>query len=477
MASKPENRFKEQKTYETFERDAKESGLYDTFAQEDLDIAKQDVDYGYRLLDNKKGYVNSKTEEGKQSFVDQAAYDRSQYQPKTQTTVPASTGGTQSDASANILSIIKQYDDSLPADKNSKWMKTIDTLFGQLAGDTFRYDAESDPMYALSQKYAKQAMDAQMAESAMLTGGYGNSYSAASGQQVYTDYMQDAAAELEQNAYNRWAAERDNKYNLLNIASQMEQQEYNRAQDAENTKYTRDWNEEARDYERTQDAENTAYTRAWNEEARDYERTQDAAAQTASDKTAAQERVLALLSMGGSVQNIPADLLTASGFTAEELAQYETYYKQQADADAAMQTAELAKIYASISGDDEETAYEPPLSYTTAYKQYYEEGDKSAAVLETLRAYGHDFDKAGEIDATSISQEELDDIFSEKGVPDYFRTSEYFVPFQRFEAERRANGRVAAKFGDVTKYFDDWLEYINAFSDFYAEEDPEDYRY
>lgn len=375
MASNPENRFKEQKTYETFERDAKESGLYDTFEQEDLDITKQDVDYGYRLLDNKKGYVNSKTEEGKQSYVDQAAYDRSQYQPKTQTTVPASTGGTQSDASANILSIIKQYDDSLPADKNSKWMKTIDTLFGQLAGDTFRYDAESDPMYALSQKYAKQAMDAQMAESAMLTGGYGNSYSAASGQQVYTDYMQDAAAELEQNAYNRWAAERDNKYNLLNIASQMEQQEYNRAQDAENT----------------------AYTRAWNEEARDYERTQDAAAQTASDKTAAQERVLALLSMGGSVQNIPADLLTASGFTAEELAQYETYYKQQADADAAMQTAELAKIYASISGDDE--VYEPTISLKDAL-ELYKEGTTSSNVMDALRYYLGD-------DYFEYSQEEL----------------------------------------------------------------------
>lgn len=378
MASKPENSFKEQKTYETFERDAKESGLYDTFAQEDLDIAKQDVDYGYRPLDNKKGYVNSKTEEGKQSFVDQAAYDCSQYQPKTQTTVPASTGGTQSDASANILSIIKQYDDSLPADKNSKWMKTIDTLFGQLAGDTFRYDAESDPMYALSQKYAKQAMDAQMAESAMLTGGYGNSYSAASGQQVYTDYMQDAAAELEQNAYNRWAAERDNKYNLLNIASQMEQQEYNRAQDAENT----------------------AYTRAWNEEARDYERTQDAAAQTASDKTAAQERVLALLSMGGSVQNIPADLLTASGFTAEELAQYETYYKQQADADAAMQEAELAKIYAGIGGDDE--VYEPTISLKDAL-ELYKEGTTSSNVMDALRHYLGD-------DYFAYSQEELNEV-------------------------------------------------------------------
>lgn len=447
MNGKPENRFKEQRTYETFERDAKESGLYDTFAQEDLDIAKQDVDYGYRLLDNKKGYVNAKTEEGKQSFVDQAAYDRSQYQPKAQTTAPVSTSGTQSDASANILSIIKQYDDSLPGDKSSKWMKTVDSIFAQLMGDKFSYDAESDPMYALSQKYAKQAMDAQMAESAMLTGGYGNSYSSASGQQVYTDYMQDAAAELEQNAYNRWAAERDNKYNLLSIAAQMEQQEYDRAQDAENTKYTRDWNEEARDYERDQDA----------------------ATQATSDKTAAKERVLALLSIGGSVQNIPADLLKASGFTAEELSQYETYYKQQADADAAMQAGETGN----------------PFDYSTIYAQLQAQGVVSTeGAYNALLGAGYDKNEAAGIAAGFVSGSQYEDtsdwseiVATDKGGVTIEKWKAFFldegVPYKdvlnprEFAAQVNQNGYAEVKVGNLHARYKNYADYISDYVEHY----------
>lgn len=374
MARKFEDRFKEQKTYETFERDAKEAGLYDTFAQDDLDIAKQDVNYGYRLLDNKKGYVNADTEEGKQSFVDQAAFDRAQYQQKAPT-VPQ-TSGKQSDASANILSIIKQYDDSLPGDKKSPWMSTIDSLIGQIAGDKFSYDAESDPKYALAQKYAEQAMKSQQAESAMLTGGYGNSHGAAVGQQVYTDYMEDAVTDMEQEAYNRWAAERDNKYNLLNIASQMEQQEYDRAE-----------NEQQWAYQTEQDAkEDARYQTEW-----DYQMARDAAAQTENSKASAQERILALLSMGGSAKNIPADLLTASGFTAEELAQYETYYKQQADADAATQADEdedvnpfdFSEIYANLKAAG-------ATDYNSAYRLLmgadYSE-DEANSIAEGFESY------------------------------------------------------------------------------------------
>ena len=349
MNSKPEDRFKEQKTYETFERDAKEAGLYDTFAQDDLDIAKQDTDYGYRLLRNKQGYVNADTEEDKQSYVDLAAYDRAQYQQKTPT-VPQ-TSGKQSDASANILSIIKQYDDSLPGDKKSPWMSTVDSLLGQIAGDKFSYDAESDPKYALAQKYAEQAMKAQQAESAMLTGGYGNSYGAAIGQQVYTDYMEDAVADMEQNAYNRWAAERDNKYNLLGIAQGLEQQEY---------------------------------TRAWNEDAREYE--QEA---NSHSELLAKAQVLA------SYGNFSG--YKALGYTDEEIASMQQAYKQQADADAAMHSAELEKIYAGIGGDDE--VYEPTISLKDAL-ELYKEGTTSSNVMDALRHYLGD-------DYFEYSQEEL----------------------------------------------------------------------
>ena len=167
---------------------------------------------------------------------------------------------------------------------------------------------------------------------------------------------------MEQNAYNRWAAERDNKYNLLGIAQGLEQQEYDRAQDEENT----------------------AYTRAWNEDAREYE-------QEANSRSELLAKAQVLASYG----NFSG--YKALGYTDEEIASMQQAYKQQADADAAMQSAELAKIYAGIGGDDE--VYEPTISLKDAL-ELYKEGTTSSNVMDALRHYLGD-------DYFEYSQEEL----------------------------------------------------------------------
>ncbi len=459
MTTNPEKRFKKQKTYETFEQDAKASGLYDTFEQSDLDIAKQDVDYGYRLLKNKQGYVNADTEEDKQLYVDIAAQDRAQYQPKAPT-VPQGSG-KQSDASANILSIIKAYDDSLPGDKSSKWMKTVDSLFGQLAGDKFSYDPESDPLYAVSQKYAERAMKNQMAESALLTGGYGNSYAAATGQQVYADTMEDAVGELEQNAYNRWKAERDNKYDLLGIAQGLEQQEYDRAE-----------NERQWAYQEAQDAKEEEWrNKEWN-----YGVEQDALDRDFAERQFAYNK---LENDQARMDDKAAEVYNKQLYLAEMLAAGGDFsgYRKLGLNDA--QIASMQEAYLNEKAKANETVYEPPLSYAAAYKQYTEENDRSGAVMDTLRYYNFDFGE-GEVQTLGApTEDDINDIFAEKGVPDIFRTEEYYIPYDTFEAEKvkSKGGKVAAKLGEVTKYFDDWYEYIDAFADFYAKEDPEEYEW
>ena len=100
----------------------------------------------------------------------------------------------------------------------------MDALLKQLSnyGD-FSYEFNSDPMF---RQYAdwytqmgKQANLNAQGEAAALTGGYGNSYAESAGQQAYQQYLTalyDKGMELRDDAYQKWAADRDNLYNLYN---------------------------------------------------------------------------------------------------------------------------------------------------------------------------------------------------------------------------------------------------------------------
>lgn len=321
MATKPENRFKEQKTYEGFESDAKASGLYDTFDAKDIERAKTDVDYGYDLLNYKKGWTaanesGDKEDEEFYAGMGQALRDShdSNYSPKT------SRSGTPTYSGA--LAAIKAYDDSLPGDKSSKYMTLIDSLFTQIAGDKFSYDAKSDPRYALAEEYAQKAMENQMAESALLTGGYGNSYAAAIGQQVYTDYMNDAVNDMEDRAYSMWSAERDNKYNLLGTLQGLEEQAYNRAQTE------REWA-----YQSKQDAD--------------------------AEETDARNRVYYYIMQMGSTDGLDEELLKASAYTASDI---NAMIRESQTSTTAYKTA-LSNAYESLNaGKSSQEIYRQLLS-------------------------------------------------------------------------------------------------------------------
>ena len=84
-----------------------------------------------------------------------------------------------------------------------------------VAVQPFSYDAESDKGYQeyvrLMQDNGKRAMEDTVGKASALTGGYGNSYAAAVGQQVYDDYAKqaaDAKATYRQMAREDWDTER-----------------------------------------------------------------------------------------------------------------------------------------------------------------------------------------------------------------------------------------------------------------------------
>lgn len=80
-----------------------------------------------------------------------------------------------------------------------------------IAGRSFSYDYMSDPLYQMYREQymadGQRAMKDAMAESAILTGGYGNSWAQSAGQQAYDYYMSklnDIIPELRAAAYSEW---------------------------------------------------------------------------------------------------------------------------------------------------------------------------------------------------------------------------------------------------------------------------------
>lgn len=118
-------------------------------------------------------------------------------------------------------------------DYTTQNMKVRDNLYAQIMGrKPFSYDAASDPVYQqykdLYTQQGKMAMEDSMGQAAALTGGYGNTYGQAVGQQQYNDYMQKLNGiipDLENSAYSRWQAEGSNLMNRYNMVEQQVQTE------------------------------------------------------------------------------------------------------------------------------------------------------------------------------------------------------------------------------------------------------------
>ena len=160
----------------------------------------------------------------------------------------------------------KNYNSNIPQDwdmdalydEDTKRKMQIEDLSKQYTERTpFSYDPELDAGYQsyvqMMKANGQTAMEDTMGKAASLTGGYGNSYAASVGQQVYNDYMKQAAAaqgEYYDRALAKYNAEGNDLLSRLGIL-----------QDQEATAYERAWNENERNYQRDQDAQD----RAWNE--------------------------------------------------------------------------------------------------------------------------------------------------------------------------------------------------------------------
>lgn len=129
-----------------------------------------------------------------------------------------------------------------PDEFESKYEGQIsDILDNILNRPKFSYTAEdmtNDDLYKMYRdQYMRQgnlAMRDTMGNAAALTGGYGNTYASAAGQQAYDNYvsmLNDKALGFYDRAYQRYNDEGQNLYNQMNVVTGLDNTDYQRHRD------------------------------------------------------------------------------------------------------------------------------------------------------------------------------------------------------------------------------------------------------
>ena len=129
-----------------------------------------------------------------------------------------------------------------PDEFESKYEDQISSILDNIMNrPKFSYTSEdmvNDDLYKMYRdQYMRQgnlAMRDTMGNAAALTGGYGNTYASAAGQQAYDNYvsmLNDKALEFYDRAYQRYNDEGQNLYNQMNVVTGLDNTDYQRHRD------------------------------------------------------------------------------------------------------------------------------------------------------------------------------------------------------------------------------------------------------
>lgn len=148
----------------------------------------------------------------------------------------------QSQALKDAAEALAAQQNAKPGEYQSQWGDKIQEMINSvLDRPAFSYDWAEDPMYQYyAQEYQRggeMAMENAMAQSAQLTGGYGNSYAQQAGQQTYQRYMEelyDMLPQLRDAAYQMYQDEGNTLRANLSMLQGQEETEYGRYRDTVN---------------------------------------------------------------------------------------------------------------------------------------------------------------------------------------------------------------------------------------------------
>ena len=161
----------------------------------------------------------------------------------------SASGGTEAKPAYQRSDRVNEYyektrklERNKPDEFESKYEDQIsDILDNILNRPKFSYTSEdmtNDDLYKMYRdQYLRQgnlAMRDTMGNAASLTGGYGNTYASAAGQQAYDNYvsmLNDKAMDFYDRAYQRYNDEGQNLYNQMNVVTGLDNTDYQRHRD------------------------------------------------------------------------------------------------------------------------------------------------------------------------------------------------------------------------------------------------------
>ena len=233
--------------------------------------------------------------------------------------------------SQNNLPWKNEQDDKYEFSRNDD----IDALYDEIVNQkAFSYDPELDPSYkAYENMYRREgdrASKSTLADISTAQGGV-SSYAASAAQQAANAYAQgltDKIPELEALAYQKYSADRNDKYNQLNSLMALDNLEYGRYIDDRNFDYQIDRDkvsdkryEEEWDYQKGRDNVNDErYEREWNYGvSRDAINDERYGIERADNEYLKRQNEVESAFKGGYLEALPDDRLMAAGYNPTEL--------------------------------------------------------------------------------------------------------------------------------------------------------------
>lgn len=185
------------------------------------------------------------------------------------------TGYNRSDRVNEYYNKVQDFEANTPESFNSNYQGEIDNILDNILNrKEFSYtsdDLMNDDLYKMYRdSYMRQgnmAMRDTMGNASAMTGGYGNTYASAAGQQAYDNYLSalnDKSIEFADRAYNRYRDDIADNYNQLNAVMGLDNVDYSRYRD------------DVGDYYKNRDYLNNRYNQEYNY---DYGQYQDTIAQ------------------------------------------------------------------------------------------------------------------------------------------------------------------------------------------------------
>jgi len=245
-------------TYEQFEAELKNSGMFNQFSTADLELARRNPDAGMSLLQYKQDYANATTDEARALAHLGAEGVRSSYGNYTggsdggsfyldplspssfdAGTAPTYTNNYEKDI-ADLYAQQKNYGSfnyGIPAPEyDNRYDETIQKMLDDLINrEAFSYDPETDPLYSQYRKqYAREGQRATqdaLGAAAAATGGIPSSYAATAATQAgdyYSAQMTDKIPELYQLAYNKYLNDYNMQLSDLGAVQGAEQNDYDK---------------------------------------------------------------------------------------------------------------------------------------------------------------------------------------------------------------------------------------------------------